>query len=82
MGTRQQNEVKFGNWRELPHGGREYWLNVPGRHGWTARYIKEVDVNEVTLRFWQEVRDETGQVVEVHEKFPEDRGHKRTRSDR
>jgi hypothetical protein len=82
MGTRRQNEVKFGSWRSLQHGGREYWLDVPGRHGWTARYIKEVDSDEVTLRFLQEIRNDKREVVEVHVKYPEDKGHIRTRSRR
>ncbi len=81
MTTRRQNEVKFGSWRPLPHGGREYWLDVPGKHGWTARYIKEVDANETTVRFAQEIRDAGGTVVEVHEKYPQDSGHRPTRSE-
>ncbi|CEP67152.1 Uncharacterized [Moorella glycerini] len=42
---RKQNEKKFGNWDELPNGGRRYWYEVLGRKGWSARYIKEVDSN-------------------------------------
>jgi hypothetical protein len=74
---RRQNEEKFGNWRELPGGGRCYFLDVPGLHGWTARYVKEVDVEERTTRFLQEVYDETRQLVEIHEKYPVDKGHVR-----
>ena len=77
MGTRGQNEKKFGNWDELPGGGRRYWLDVFGRLGWRARYTKEVDGNETTLRFWQEIYDENGRLVEVHEKYPVDKGHQR-----
>jgi hypothetical protein len=40
------------------------------------RYIKEVDANERTLRFAQEIYDSTGRLVAVHEKFPVDSGHK------
>ncbi|MGD1083614.1 MAG: hypothetical protein ABSA47_02550 [Verrucomicrobiota bacterium] len=47
----------------------------PGRMGWQARYLKEVDANERTVRFWQEIYDETGKLVERHEKFPVDKGH-------
>ena len=36
MGTRAQNERKFGHWDELPGGGRRYVLVVRGRLGWTA----------------------------------------------
>jgi hypothetical protein len=43
--------------------------------GWQARYLKEVDANERTVRFWQEIYDETGKLVERHEKFPVDKGH-------
>ncbi len=46
MSTRQQNERKFPHWIDLPNGGRRYWLDVAGRHGWWARYVKEVDVQE------------------------------------
>jgi hypothetical protein len=77
MGTRTQNEKKFGNWDELPGGGRRYWLDVFGRLGWRARYTKEVDGKETTLRFWQEIYDENGRLVEIHEKYPVDKGHQR-----
>ena len=75
MSTRSQNEKTFGNWEGLPGGGRRYWLDVSGRLGWRARYMKEVDANETTLRFWQEIYNEEGRLVEVHEKYPVDRGH-------
>ena len=57
MSTRAQNETKFGQWDELPGGGRRYRLDVAGRQGWLARYLKEVDASETTLRFWQEIYD-------------------------
>ena len=75
MSTRVQNEKKFGQWDELPGGGRRYRLDVQGRQGWLARYLKEVDASETTLRFWQEIYDDTGKLVEVHEKYPVDKGH-------
>lgn len=50
---------------------------VPGRFGWRARYFKEVNSEEKTLRFWQEIYDETGRLVERHEKFPVDKGHEK-----
>jgi hypothetical protein len=74
---RLENEKKFGNWSDLPTGGRCYLLEVPGLHGWMARYIKEVDAEEQTVRFLQEVYDEHRQLVEIHEKYPIDRGHTR-----
>jgi hypothetical protein len=76
MGTRLQNEKKFGNWENLPGGGRRYRLEVSGRLGWLARYLKEVDANETTLRFWQ-IYNDTGKLVEIHEKFPVDKGHRK-----
>jgi hypothetical protein len=75
MGTRSQNERKFGQWDELPEGGRRYRLEVRGRLGWLACYLKDVDANETTVRFWQEIYDDQGRLVEIHEKFPVDKGH-------
>lgn len=75
MTTRQQNERKFPNWLDLPEGGRRYWLDVAGRRGWQARYVKEVDGNEQTVRFYQEIYNAQGELVEIHEKFPVDKGH-------
>lgn len=75
MSTRAQNEKKFGSWEELPGGGRRYWLEVSGRQGWRARYLKEVDASETTLRFWQEIYDEQGNLYEIHEKYPVDKDH-------
>ena len=77
MGTRTQNERKFAGWEDLAGGGRRYWLDVSGCAGWRARYLKEVDGEERTLRFWQEIYDETGNLVEVHEKYPVDKGHRK-----
>lgn len=54
-----------------------YWLDVAGRAGWRARYLKEVDANETTVRFWQEIYDETDRLVEIHEKFPVKKGHQK-----
>ena len=79
MSTREQNERKFPNWIDLPNGGRRFWLDVSGRLGWRARYIKEVDANEETTAFFQEIYNETGVLVEVHHKFPEDTGHRKLR---
>ena len=79
MSTRQQNQRKFSHWIELLNGGRRYWLDVAGHRGWLARYIKEVDAQEQTTAFYQEIYDETGQLVEMHHKFPMDTGHQKTR---
>ena len=80
MGTREQNERKFSNWETLSAGGRRYWHDVFGKQGWKARYVKEVDANEVTVRFYQEIYDDTGKLVEVHHKYPVDQGHKKVKS--
>jgi hypothetical protein len=37
--------------------------------------VKEVDAEEETLRFWQEIGDERGKLVEIHGKYPQDTGH-------
>ncbi len=70
-----KNERKFGNWEELPNGDRRYWYDVTGRFNWLARYIKEVDANERTIRFYQEIYNEKGKLVEIHTKYPNDEGH-------
>jgi hypothetical protein len=77
VSARVQNEKKFGRWQELPGGGRRYWIDVSGRLGWRARYWKEVDAAEATLRFWQEIYDDQGRLVETHEKYPVDKGHQK-----
>ena len=61
----------------MPGGGRRYWYEVKGRHGWKAKYIKEVDAMEETVKFYQEIYDSKGNLLEIHEKFPLDKGHKK-----
>ena len=77
MASRDQNERKFGEWIDLPDGGRRYWFDVVGHRGWRARYLKTVAADEKTLRFWQEIYDDAGKLVEIHLKFPVDEGHKK-----
>ena len=77
MSKRSQNEGKFKNWNQIPEGGRLYWLDVPGRSGWRARYWKQVDAAETTLRFWQEIYNGEGKLMEIHEKHPVDKGHQK-----
>jgi YD repeat-containing protein len=72
---RRENEGKYEDWQELADGGRRYFYVVPGRFGWTARYVKEVDATERTVRFHQEIYDGQGRLVEIHEKYPVDKGH-------
>jgi hypothetical protein len=78
-GKRQLNEKKFPNWENLPDGGRRYWLEVEGKHGWKARYVKEVDASEETVKFYQEIYDGNGNLIETHEKFPMDKGHRKVK---
>ena len=76
---RRQNESKFESWTEHVDGGRTYTLRIPGRQGWSAVYVKGVDPDERTIRFAQEIYDESGRLIEVHEKFPVDLGHRKAR---
>jgi hypothetical protein len=77
VSTREFNERKLPTWEILDSGGRRYWLDVVGRQGWKARYVKEVDVNEETVRFYQEIYNEKGTLVEIHQKYPIDLGHQK-----
>ena len=74
---RRKNGNKFGAWENLSDGGRVYSYALQGRHGWTAKYVKEVDASELTVRFYQEIYDNSGRLVEVHEKYPVDKGHEK-----
>lgn len=74
-GKRELNERKFPSWKALPGNGRKYWIDITGRHGWLARYIKDVKEMEETVRFYQEIYDDRGRLVEIHEKFPADKCH-------
>jgi hypothetical protein len=76
MASRAQNERKFKHWEGLPNGGRRYFRDFIGRAAGRARYIKEVDADEKTTRFAQEIYDAAGRLTAVHEKFPVDLGHK------
>ena len=72
-----ENERKFSGWEELPDGNRKYWFEIPGRFGWKARYVKIVDINELTLSFMQEIYNEFDVLIEIHEKYPVDNGHRK-----
>lgn len=76
---RKLNEKKLPHWEELPNGGRRYWYELIGRAGYKARYIKEVDHNEDTIKFSQEIYDVQGNLIEIHEKYPRDLGHRKIR---
>jgi hypothetical protein len=60
---------------DLPNRGRRYFRDFIGRASGRARYIKEVDADEKTTRFAQEIYDAAGRLTAVHEKFPVDLGH-------
>jgi len=81
MTARIDNERKFSNWEELPDDGRKYWLDIVGRLGWRARYVKIVDSEEKALLFFQEIYNAQGELVEIHEKFPQDKGHQKAKGD-
>lgn len=78
---RIQNEKKFPNHEDLQDGSRIYWFEISGRIGWKAKYVKTVDANETTLSFKQEIYNEQGILVEVHEKYPIDKGHVKIEND-
>lgn len=40
-----------------------------------ARYVKEVDGEESTIKFYQVIYDGEGLLREVHQKYPVDLGH-------
>lgn len=75
VAKRRQNEKEFKNWTKTSSGGRQYWFIVTGRNGGSARYVKDVDRDETTIAFRQEVFDIHGTMLEIHEKFPIDKGH-------
>jgi hypothetical protein len=72
---RRKNESQFKNWAETETGGRIYWFEVQGKWDWKARYVKEVDNEENTIAFRQEIYDDQGVLREIHEKYPIDKGH-------
>lgn len=78
MASREHNERKFGPSKALPGGGRRYVKVIVGRARGSALYVKDVDANEETVRFAQEIYDASGRQIEVHEKFPVDLGHKKS----
>ncbi len=74
MPKQKANERKFRKWEETING-RLYTRKVEGQKGWYAIYYKEVDKEEKTLRFWQEIFDEQDKLRAIHHKYPEDKGH-------
>jgi hypothetical protein len=74
---RIENEKKFVNWKEDLDGNRIYSFEVTGKYGWKAKYIKVVDSEENTISFLQEIYNEFNVLVEIHEKYPIDKGHRK-----
>lgn len=74
---RKKNERDFENWKDIENAHRIYWFEIEGKSGWKARYLKEVDKDELTIRFWQEIYDDKGVLKEIHQKYPVDKGHKK-----
>ena len=74
---RLENEKKFLHWDEALDGSRIYAYETNGKYGWKAKYVKTVDKDENTLSFRQEIYNQFNILVEIHEKYPIDKGHTR-----
>ena len=74
---RTKNEKEFDIWMQKEDGGRIYSFEVAGKLGWKAKYLKEVNKEEITTRFWQEIYDQNNILKEIHEKYPLDKGHQK-----
>lgn len=72
---RKQNEKVFSDFEDLENGSRKYWFAIIGKYGWKAKYVKIVDANEVTISFIQEIYNDKEELVEIHEKYPVNKGH-------
>lgn len=77
---RISNEKQFDLWVEKNDGGRICSFEIAGRYGWISKYLKETDADEATMKFWQEIYNDRGNLIEIHEKFPVDKGHKKVNS--
>ena len=76
---RKQNEREYFSWASTEEGGRVYLKEVlaADKSGKRAIYEKIVDKNEVTLSFVQKIFDDNERLIEIHEKYPIDKGHKK-----
>ena len=79
---RQRNERDWPNWEDLPDGRRRYWFRRPGREWGCQILFKAVIFDpktqlEETVKLWQEIYDDAGKLVEIHQKYPADTGHKK-----
>ena len=77
INKRKENERKFTHWEDKKDGTRKYWFEIKGKMKWKARYVKVVDENETTISFRQEIYNDKNILVEIHEKYPIDKGHKK-----
>jgi hypothetical protein len=77
MATRRDNERRFGNWEELPNGGRRYWYDRKGAISGFQRMVKIVDEHEITIQLVQEIYNDAEELIERHQKYPVDTGHER-----
>jgi hypothetical protein len=80
--TRYRNERDWPNWKDLPNGRRRYWLRRQGTVFGYQVLFKEVIFNpetqlEETARMWQEIYDDADCLIETHEKYPTDTGHRK-----
>jgi hypothetical protein len=77
MSNKKQNEKEYQNWTETESGGRLYWKEVVAgdKSGRVSRYEKAVDCNEITITFVQKILDINRNTIEIHEKFPINKGH-------
>jgi hypothetical protein len=75
--TREQNERRFKHWEALPDGGRRYWTERRGAVSGYQRMIKVVDADEETVRVVQEIYNDEGELIELHQKYPVDAGHEK-----
>jgi len=75
--SRNANEKRFKQWSETENGGRAYSRKVIGQYGWYAIYIKEVNADEEIISFRQEIYDVDNRLMEIHEKYPIDKGHQK-----
>lgn len=74
---RRKNEKEYSTWTELENGGRVYvkTISAGDTSGRIAQYEKTVNKDEKTISFVQKIIDKDGNLLEVHEKFPIDKGH-------
>jgi hypothetical protein len=77
VSSRNANEKRFKQWSETENGGRSYSRKVIGQYGWYAVYIKDVNADEEIISFRQEIYNEEDKLIEIHEKYPIDKGHRK-----